>query len=140
MNVALAFWVPGRPKTKGSLTVVNGARGVLRENVAGSKEWRDMIRYKAVEARNEGGDWPLAGPVAVAATFYLPVVQVVKPNRKGDGYERTGDLDKLSRNLLDALQDAGVYVDDVQVVRLLVDKAAPGVRGRVGVDVRVLAP
>ena len=52
-----------------------------------------------------------------------------------------GDLDKLYRNVLDALTDAGVYEDDVQVVRLSGSKVnvegfgdgddQPGVRVRV---------
>jgi Holliday junction resolvase RusA-like endonuclease len=64
----------------------------------------------------------------VAASFALPVEDATAT--------RAGDVDKLGRNLLDALQDAGAYRDDVQVTRLLLDKTPAGERGP-GVALRV---
>lgn len=126
----LNFWVPGPPKTKGSLEVVNtgrnavGGRVVLQDSPA-SKRWRKLVAYQAEqEKRGVGMGWPLGGPVAVDLTFEL----------SGDPVAvRSGDLDKLYRNVLDALTDAGVYEDDVQVVRLSGSKSEgePGVRVRV---------
>ena len=124
----LSCWVPGRPKTKGSLTVVNGRRGLASDTPA-SKRWRQLMAY-AVAGLVKA---PLDGPVVVAAVFHLPTADVAAG--------RVGDLDKLARNLLDALTDAGVYGDDVQVTRLLVDKVEADMAGRgPGVDVRVLVP
>lgn len=60
------------------------------------------------------GTWPLAGRVGVAARYALPVADATAV--------RSGDLDKLARNTLDALTDAGAYGDDVQVTRLLLEK------------------
>jgi Holliday junction resolvase RusA-like endonuclease len=59
-------------------------------------------------------EWaPVAGPVAVAATFYFDrpanPINVDYPL----GYE--GDLDKLQRNLGDALQRSRVIADDRQI-------------------------
>lgn len=132
----LNFWVPGPPKTKGSLEVVNtgrnavGGRVVLQDSSA-SKRWRKLVAYAAEQAKGSvwstpGGvhAYPLDGPVAVDLTFGL----------SGDPVAvRSGDLDKLYRNVLDALTDAGVYEDDVQVVRLSGSKSEgePGVRVRV---------
>lgn len=127
----LSCWVPGRPKTKGSLTVVNGRHGIATDTPA-SKRWRQLMAYTVgLTLAPRGGT--LEGPVVVVAVFHLPAVDVAAG--------RVGDLDKLARNLLDALTDAGVYGDDVQVTRLLVDKVEADMGGRgPGVDLRVLVP
>lgn len=132
----LNFWVPGPPKTKGSLTAraprchcCDACKGYvgqpqLRDSV-GSGRWRKLVAYQAEQAkRGVGMAWPLGGPVAVDLTFGL----LGDPIATG-----AGDLDKLYRNVLDALTDAGVYEDDVQVVRLSGSKSEdePGVRVRV---------
>jgi Holliday junction resolvase RusA-like endonuclease len=132
MSSRLAFdiWVPGRPKTKGSMEVVNGRRGVLRESVAGSARWRALLAYEPRKIVKQSPEmYPLVGPVAVDLLFVLPVVDVASG--------RCGDIDKLVRNVLDALKDAGVYSDDVQVTGVVAEKAAasdllaPGVRVKV---------
>lgn len=128
MRLVLSCWVPGRPKTKGSLTVVNGARNVVSDTPA-SKRWRQLMAYRVAALIKA----PLEGPVIVVAVFHLPAVDVAGG--------RVGDLDKLARNLLDALTDAGVYGDDVQVTRLICEKVAADMHGRgPGVDLRVLVP
>lgn len=145
--MVLSCWIPGRPKTKGSLDFQPGKKcrccdrceayekgGRAVENVAGSGRWRQLMAYamRIEMSTSWANDQPpLEGPVIVAAVFHLPVKDVAAG--------RCGDLDKLARNLLDALQDAGVYGDDVQVTRLLVDKVEAGERGP-GVDLRVLVP
>lgn len=130
MTEMLDIWVPGRPKTKGSMEVVDGRRGVLRESVVGSSRWRALLAYepgKIVE-RAPPGVYPLVGAVMVDMLFLLPVCDVT--------VGRCGDIDKLVRNVLDALKDAGVYRDDVQVKRVVAEKVAadllaPGVRIKV---------
>lgn len=136
----LNFWVPGPPKTKGSLTAraprchcCPACRGYvgqpqLRDSVS-SGRWRKLVAYQATAAKvfqwtQVKPAFPLAGPVAVDLTFGL----LGDPVATG-----AGDLDKLYRNVLDALTDAGVYEDDVQVVRLSGSKSEdePGVRVRV---------
>ena len=65
-----------------------------------------------------------------ALTYYLPVT----PERLVQ--QGSGDIDKLERNVLDALTQAGVYVDDAQVVACTHEKVCadpktwqtPGVR------------
>lgn len=127
MRLVLSCWVPGRPKTKGSLAVVNGRQGVASDTPA-SKRWRQLMAY-AVAGQIKA---PIEGPVTVIAVFHLPVRDVAAG--------RVGDLDKLARNLLDALTDAGVYGDDVQVTRLLASKAEADEERGPGVDLRVLVP
>lgn len=139
----LEAWVPGSPKTKGSMRVVNNRRGVLTESVAGSTRWRQLVAYSVAGeirvARALRGDipptWPLTGPVFVELAFSVPAIPTAA---------RAGDLDKLARNVLDALSacsrrcgsdcrnHAGLYLDDVQVVAMNLSKvgpvAAPGLR------------
>jgi Holliday junction resolvase RusA-like endonuclease len=123
----LDFWVPGAPKTKGSLTpraprchCCDRCRGYvgqpqLRDSV-GSKRWRQLVAYSAERAYQavagppDGWAWPLTGPIELELIYYLPV-DAAKLTGQG-----SGDLDKLERNIFDALQDAGVYENDAQVV------------------------
>jgi hypothetical protein len=117
-------FVAGRPKTKGSMRVRNRATGAMQESVEGSSTWRALMagairedyqrRWSGWPANLAGARLPTPGPVAVTATFHLPVdpLQV-----------RAGDLDKLLRNLLDALAadarnpryNGGVIFNDNQV-------------------------
>jgi Holliday junction resolvase RusA-like endonuclease len=46
-----------------------------------------------------------------------------KSRKTGEPASRsTGDVDKHARNLLDALQDSGLFKDDAQVVNLSIAK------------------
>lgn len=124
----LDVFIPGAPKSKGSLTA-QGKRMV--ENVAGSKRWRmlmaDQLRRSwnigvlnghqhAVlhDPDNPGVRMPLTGAAQVDAYFYLPVEFAEALTIKGA--RGNYDLDKLERNLYDALTDAGVWRDDSQAV------------------------
>ena len=114
LDVVLEVFVPGHPKTKGSLEKQGGR---MVESVAGSKTWRRLVAQRARDVA--GGAAPIVGPVAVRLAFYLPVIDV--------WVGRPGDIDKLARNVLDALGstdpgDAAVYGDDAQVVRLIAEK------------------
>ncbi len=143
----LDFWVPGAPKTKGSLTpraprceccaACSGylGRPQLRDSV-GSKRWRQLVAYSAGAALRDRAQnlaafsWPLTGPIELDLTYCLPV-DVAKLIEQG-----SGDLDKLERNIFDALQDAGVYANDAQVVACTHRKWAEG-SGGAGVRIRV---
>lgn len=112
MPLLVMAWVPGAPKTKGSLAVRNGRTGALRESVAGSTRWRQLMAERFVAMRQQPEPW--AGPAGVTAYFYLP---------RGDpATTRAGDIDKLTRNVLDALEDAKIWADDVQCVTLDIRK------------------
>lgn len=120
----LSFTVPGIPTPAGShrAFVVNG-RAVVTHDSKKTKPWRQDVVSAAVEALN--GQPPLLGPVEVAVEFVMP---------RPKSHWRTGrnahllreaaptwpagkpDLDKLLRNLFDALTAAGVFRDDAQVV------------------------
>lgn len=138
----LNFWVPGPPKTKGSLTAraprchcCPACRGYVGQpqlrDSAGSGRWRKLVAYQAGQAMKRSADFDgiITQSLGVDLSFGLDR----DPIETG-----AGDLDKLYRNVLDALgtsskDDAGVYEDDVQVVRLSGSKSEdePGVRVRV---------
>lgn len=108
-------WVPGLPKTKGSMLL--RSNGTAAQSVVGSTRW--AILMAEVFRREWGSREPLSGPLFVACSFVLPV----SPTQ-----QRSGDGDKLERNVWDALQPhmakcvagckkhAGVISDDVLVV------------------------
>jgi len=119
-------WIPGAPKTKGSLE--HRGHGQMKESVVGSKQWR-MLMAERFRAAHKGAA-PLVGGVGVEAYFIMPTVDVT--------VARTGDLDKLLRNVLDALQDAGVVTDDVQVGEIkAVKRAVRADLPHAGVHVRI---
>lgn len=128
--MAVTLTIPGTPKPKGSLKCLGRVGKVphqLTEDYRpGQKEWRDRIAdtvRRKVRTRYEHGI-----PVGVEVTFTLPRpkhhygtgrnANVLKerfawepPTNQG-----TGDVDKMLRLLLDALQDGGLLANDAQVV------------------------
>ena len=66
---------------------------------------------------------PLDGPLAVEVEVHPP------DNRRRD-------IDNVQKALLDALQHAGVYADDSQVVRLAIQKCPPVPGGKTLVRIR----
>lgn len=149
-------FVAGLPRTKGSLA--KRPNGTLYDSVIDSGKWRALMagavrdeharRWAA--AMCDGGGMcshsplftcgrpqPIGGAVRVDAVFWLPV----DPLAYG-----AGDLDKLTRNLLDALgthsknprYNGGVIIDDNQVTHLNVHKRGPSDRPGVHVIVSAL--
>lgn len=147
-----SFRVDGRPRTKGSMKCV-GQKGkhVLIEDHKLSGPWKaEMVKVIREEILDyvldlEGRDWTsYAGPVEVRAVFFfkrendvrghvIPSHQTPYPTTIG-----IGDLDKLGRNLLDALEESGLLVNDKNVCLMTAEKrwAAPNSEG--GVQVSVL--
>lgn len=115
--------VNGVPKTKGSMRYVGGR---MIEGNRGSKDWRALVSDAAFRAIGGNGDsvpdgYPVSGvSLHLDATFRFARP---KSRRRGEPITRSsGDLDKLLRNVLDALQDAGVIGDDSQVTSCTASK------------------
>lgn len=116
-DLLLDMWVGGNVKTKGSMD----AR--FQQTVVGSTQWARMIRDGVRQARMDGwtGRADKGVPVRVRCLFFLPADPLVDVM---EVKTRSGDLDKLERNVLDALTDdpkkgyVGLFPDDVQVVSL----------------------
>jgi Holliday junction resolvase RusA-like endonuclease len=117
-------WIPGKPRTKGSLDA-------FHQDTQQSKNWRARMAYALEQARGTTHHGR-GTAVAVRATFWLPADDATTPN--------VGDLDKLARNLLDAGTDSAAYADDVQVVRLFCDKVACRAGEGPGLLVTIWAP
>lgn len=123
-----AVKVYGDPAPKGSLKCVGGKGGrhQLVENNARTKPWRELV-VRAGQALSLPS--PLAGPIAVEATFTVQLPDSVKPGSRPWPIKRStgigGDVDKLARVVLDALEDADVLADDAQVCDLHAVKAYP---------------
>lgn len=115
--VLLATFVPGVPQTKGSLSIKNRATGHLADTPK-SKEWRHTMAAWFRRHRLTAEVYP--GPCRVILEFRMPTASVV---RRGPG---AGDLDKLDRNVLDALTDAEVWGDDVQCYAIASTKRVLG--------------
>lgn len=108
--------VHGLPLPQGSKTgFVIGGRAVLTDGKKGPalKEWRQLIGYEAHKWLLANNAAPLAGPVAMRVTFYLPRPKsaprrVLYPATKPD-------LDKLVRSVGDALKGLA-YEEDSRIV------------------------
>jgi Holliday junction resolvase RusA-like endonuclease len=130
-GVILNVFIPGRSRTKGSLkpTHVRGTAGRpckvgMREEVQESVPWkRDMIR--AIRADMLPGhslavmDEPYAFSVEVHAFFRFDRSHSRELGAQTSPWpdqRDIGDVDKLYRNLLDALTQSGLLADDDLVV------------------------
>lgn len=127
--------VPGHPRTKGSLAVRNASGKARLSDTEASRKW---LKHMAEHARRgwDGRD-PIAGPVVVTAWFryWRPdSPSGADPWPTGGQF---GDVDKLIRNVLDALQLGRVIDNDRQVVdgREIKSWAAPGERAGVVIHV-----
>lgn len=159
-------WVPGTPRTKGHLDVVNAGgttktgkrRAAHVEESPESVRWRmmivdrvrqDMRAREALPAHyySQTGqpdpEYPYLGPVGVTAQFFQPITpEQLDEGRKVAG---SGDLDTLMRNVLDALsvnkkdpaKGAGLIRDDMQVTTIAADKFAAADPGHAGLQLHV---
>lgn len=117
MALVCEFTVSGDPKTKGSLRPIG--RGKFVEQVDPLKIWRTRVGLAARKATAECEIWePIDYPVAVDLLFKLE-----KPARSRFDIPATaGDIDKLQRNVFDALQDGKLLRNDARVVKVSAEK------------------
>ena len=115
----LAFYVGGTPLPKGSGTVHKGVwfetadRKTKRRPAGALKRWSSTVGWAAKTAASEAGITDLLNePLTVALVFYVDA----DPSVQG-----SGDIDKLTRAILDALEGV-IYKNDARVVELFVEK------------------
>lgn len=154
--IIVDVFVPGAAKTKGSMEVRNRATGAMKESVVGSSRWRVLMAQAVrddierrlgpvgTEANAIRPILPYPGAVAVTVVAYLAA-----PTLWGHHlpiWNRAGDLDKLVRNVLDALgstsknpkMNGGAIVDDNLVCRLAAEKRVAGPSGALAAGVRII--
>lgn len=100
-------WVPGVPRTKGSVTVQRGGRVV---NAAKDEPAWAALVANTVRQRMRLAP-PEEGPVFVRLDFWVPFADATA--------QHAGDLDKLCRSVFDAMTRGGAWLDDRQAVLLL---------------------
>jgi Holliday junction resolvase RusA-like endonuclease len=111
-------FIPGVPKPQGSKTQGVGRNGkpFMREDNKGTKPWRKRM----VEELQDAGGQPLA--VFDSAVWVRLRFVFLRPKSHAPDSLPTsnllGDVDKLTRNVLDALTQAEVITDDKFVVKL----------------------
>jgi len=136
-------WVPGNPRTKGSLT----AKGGYAKDTVQSSRWRALmaeqvrrdIAQRITSAQLTGVAAPYEGAVDVELVAFLAVPSAASVAETPAIWHNAGDVDKLARNVLDAIaadarsaiMNGGAIVNDNQVIRLVAEKyaAAPGEQG-----------
>ena len=127
----LVLTIGGTPVGKGSLKCVGrGGRHQLIEDNPATSSWRAEISRTADHATDETlrADHRQAIGVEITSTLRRPDSHYGRGSGAGKVKPsapfyptalRTGDVDKLARLVLDALQDAEVLDDDAQVVEVL---------------------
>lgn len=123
MATLIAF-VPGVPAPKGSLRHVGGGRMI--EQVKASAPWRERVNERIREAA-ELQEYTHTKAEAVEVSLRFIVPRPANAKRRLWPFTRgSGDVDKLSRNVLDAISDTrkapGVLRDDSCVVSLHASK------------------
>lgn len=106
---------------KGGYSAKTGKTFVYEQNSKTQKSWRQDVIAAATQMRRDLGADTFDGPVSVVIHFRLPRPASVNIRRRPFPAVKP-DMDKLVRNTLDGLTQAGVYRDDAQVVDLFVQK------------------
>lgn len=124
----LDFTVQGVPVPKGSMRHIGNGRMIDQTK---TKPWMNSVRSASLEAAalviEKGSIAPfiIEVPVSVDIVFYFPRPAAAK-NRLYPHKRSVGDIDKLSRAVLDALQpsrtEIGILMDDSLVVDLIAKK------------------
>lgn len=116
--------VAGRPKPQPRPRAVKFKKKAMVYDPGTAGDWREAVRHEAVRQR---GETRFLGLVDVWIGFYLPRPKSKrrKNQHREDGEiytEKGGDIDNLAKVTLDALTDAGVWEDDAQVCRLVLER------------------
>ena len=122
---AIEVTVLGEPVPQGSKRVYGGR--AVDDNAARLKPWRAAVTSIVAEAIPDG--WDRTGPMMVSAIFVFPR-PVSHYNARGElrptapryKHNRPGDIDKISRSVLDACTDARIWKDDSQVALLMAQR------------------
>lgn len=118
----LQFEVLGDPKPQGSKRayVMGGRAVVVDDNKKDLRDWRADVVAAACDALTAAG-WPTSPPEGAFGVHLVFRLRRPKSTKRQWPTVRP-DWEKLARSVGDALKTAGVYRDDAQVVRGIVDK------------------
>lgn len=125
MSPILSFRVFGDPAPQGSkrggVSSKTGKTFVYEQNSKTQTQWRQDVIAAAQVAREVQNWMTASGCTRVAIKFLLPRPASVKVSKRPYPGVKP-DIDKLLRNTLDGLKQAGVYTDDATVIDVQVAK------------------
>lgn len=136
------FVVHGVPAPQGSkrggFSAKTGKTFVYEQNSKTQKSWRQDVIAAAVAMREAISFETFDGPIELTVEFRLPRPASVNIRRRPYPAVKP-DMDKLLRNTLDGLTQAGIYRDDAQVINLVATKryATDDPGGSPGATIRV---
>lgn len=140
----LFFFAAGTPAAKGSKSfkgMTSRADGTkFARLVESSKKVKPWERAVCAALLARPGFAMFRGAVVVELEFRFDRPASHGRKRLPCWSKGAGDVDKLARSTLDALTAAGVWNDDSQVVRLVVDRRYCGEGERPGCLIRVTDP
>jgi len=118
--------VLGKPAPQGSKRHVG--KGIMVEASKRCKPWRQDVRHTAIELLPDGWYAMMDKPILVSVTFifarpkgHFRTNGELKPKAPMHCTARIGDVDKLSRAVLDGLTEI-CFNDDAQVTSLIAQK------------------
>lgn len=124
MTAPLLLTVYGTPGPQGSKRHVGGGRMIESSQLV--KPWREAVKTAALTEILSGDRalYPIPGPLRVAVFFTLRK-PASAPKRTRIWPSKKPDIDKLLRSTFDALSDAGLWLDDAQVIDVRAVKTYP---------------
>jgi Holliday junction resolvase RusA-like endonuclease len=143
-QVILRTYVPGRPRSKGSLKnwCMKDRRHTIRseEQVKDSHAWRVKVAHQVQrECRGAFGEHlRLEIPVELRVVYFFDRTAEDRPDEAYPVAMGIGDLDKLDRNIGDALTSSGVIKDDQYIVRIVSEKRWAAEGGQPGAQITLL--
>ena len=123
-TAALTVTAYGHPAPQGSKRHIG--RGRMIESSKRLPDWRDAVTEAARKAVAAADLEPLDGPLVAEITVTVPRPKSAPKTRLSWPQTRSsGDLDKLVRGILDALDQGDAIADDSRVVELTARKVYP---------------
>jgi Holliday junction resolvase len=142
MTLRIDIVVHGTPAPQGSkrggFSAKTGKTFVYEQNSKTQKSWRQDVIAASVQLREAEDFETLDGSIEVTVEFRVPRPASVNIRRRPYPCVKP-DMDKLLRNTLDGLTQAGIYRDDAQVINLVASKryATDDPGGSPGASIRV---
>lgn len=133
-GTSVSFFVPGEPKSQGSMKTVTpkgGTKPVVIHSNKALVPWRRTVAQAADYLVRE----PFYGGVTVDLTFFMHRPKSV--TRPHPITRSSYDLDKLIRAVFDALTDSGAIEDDSRVVEARARKVYVTELVNAGVQIRI---
>ena len=134
MTGSIEFFVPGTPAPQGSKSFkgIRGGRGILVESSKALGPWRERVALAA----HSHADGLMGGPIGIRLKFVMPRPKSTPKRTTPPAVKRNGDLDKLTRAVLDALSNV-IYVDDCQVIDMRCTKRIAEIGEKPGVSIEL---